>query len=477
MNYTFRFLPLLLMLFITEGLVAQSLSELISTSENPEAFWSVTVRNTDNEILESLHSDKLIIPASNQKLLTTAAVLDEFGGEYQFETIIYGEGSLEGNNWKGDLIIKGSGDPSISGDLYENNRYHVFEKLTGQLHEMGIERVTGRLLADVSLFDRQLYPKGWSWDDFSFYYGVQISPLSFNNNAVDLEVFAEGGIGETPRIDWFPDSTEYVEFDNQQLITHPDIDYDEYYRRALGANRIVLGSTLPKGYYEDESLSIHNPALFFLDSFHEYAEQNGIKIEGGNAILEENSIIETPNVLAIHKSKPLSELVAWANKESDNFYLEMFTKKLSATKSKMPGSFEDGILQVRTFLHELGIDTALVLMNDGSGMASGNYTTTGIISDVLTKMQVHDQFEAYIQSLAVSGVDGTLAHRTKGTEIYKKFRGKTGYVSGVRTLSGYLDTLSGDRIVVSIATNHYAGKVKPVDSFHEQILQYLYEKY
>ncbi|MEQ8523079.1 D-alanyl-D-alanine carboxypeptidase/D-alanyl-D-alanine-endopeptidase [Gracilimonas sp.] len=478
MKLPFRIALILLLALLAELTHAQNIQSIIDQAPNQEAFWAVTVRDESGKVLESLNSEKIIVPASNQKLITTAAFLEYFGSDYRFQTNLYGDGELVGNTWKGNLIFKGSGDPSISGDLYDEDRYHVFRKFLNQLKKEGIEQIDGVLMADVGLFDEQYYPKGWDWYDFSFYYGVQISPLSFNNNAVDLEVFAEGEIGDTPRITWFPDSTDYVNFKNQQVITHPATEYDEYYRRGMGGNQIVLGSSLPRDYYEDESLSIDNPPMFFLDSFKNYLNDNGIIFNGPIAFSNQSFDYDTSKVVASHKSKPLSELVDWINKESDNFYTEMLLKTLSAKAGNQPGSFEHGIKQVRNFIADLGIDTTYVQMNDGSGMAGGNFNKTSILSDMLVKMQNHSEFGAYFNSMSVAGIDGTLAYRMKGTPLYNNFKGKSGFVTGVRTLSGYFEAKSGKNLIVSLATNNFISeKVRPIDAVHEQILMYLYEKY
>ncbi|MDZ7806542.1 MAG: D-alanyl-D-alanine carboxypeptidase/D-alanyl-D-alanine-endopeptidase [Gracilimonas sp.] len=478
MKHIFRFSILILLIANPEYPCAQNLQSVIDKAPNQEAFWSVTVRDQQGYILERLNSRKVIIPASNQKLVTTAALLDHFGADFQFETVLYGDGKLTDGVWNGDLIIVGSGDPSISGDLYDDDRYHVFERFRDQLAQAGIQQITGDLIADVSLFDQQVYPKGWDWYDFSFYYGVQISPLSFNNNAVDLEVFADGKIGETPRITWFPDSTDYVTFINKQVITHPNTEYDEYYRRELGGNTITLGSTLPQNYYEDESLSVDDPPNYFLYSFMNYLGENSINVSGDLKVSYEAIDTAGTQRLATHRSKPFSELIEWTNKESDNFYTEMMTKTLSAQKSEGKGSFEDGILHIREFLFEMGLDTIYVQMNDASGMAGGNFNTTENLSKLLVEMQSHNEFNTYYRSMSVAGIDGTLAHRMKGTSLYNNFKGKSGFVTGVRTLSGYMKTRSGKQIIVSIGTNNFISeKVRPIDSVHEKILMYLYNKY
>ncbi len=470
-------LTLLLLTLFSAGVFAQDLASIIESAPNQEALWSVTVRDENGSIVESYNPQSLIVPASNQKLYTTAAVLNALGGDFRYTTNIYGDGVLVDSVWEGNLVIKGSGDPSISGFMYDGNRYFVFSKLARQLKDHGIKEINGSLIADVSYFNPEVYPKGWDWDDLSFYYGVEISPLSFNNNAVDLTVLANGAVGQKPEISWFPGNTSYVTFLNYQKITPPDTEYDEFYRREMGDNRIVLGSTLPQGYIEKESLSISGAPMFFLQSFRIFLNDSGIKTPGAYMIQDPNPDILGLKVIASHSSEPLSKLVEWTNKESDNFYAEMLLKTLDAEQTGEPGSFEFGVQAVRDFLGGMELDTTYVIMRDGSGMASGNFTKTSILSEFLVKMQHHPEFNSFFRSMSNAGIDGTLAHRMKGTPLYNNFKGKSGFVSGARTLSGYFTTASGQKLVVSMAANNYIGKVKPIDSVHEQILQYLYAKY
>lgn len=467
----------LLFLLISIPGKSQDLSSIIESAPNQEALWSVTVRDQEGDIVESWNPQSLIVPASNQKLYTTAAVLNGLGSEFRYTTNIYGDGVLVDSVWEGNLVIKGSGDPSISGFMYDGNRYFVFSNLTKQLKELGIKEINGSLIADVSYFNPEVYPKGWDWDDLSFYYGVEISPLSFNNNAVDLIVLANGEIGQKPEISWFPANTGYVTFLNYQTITAPGTEYDEFYRREMGDNRIVLGSKLPQGYIEKESLSINGAPMFFLQSFRTFLNDSGIKTPGSYMIQDPIPDIQSLKVIASHTSEPLSKLVEWTNKESDNFYAEMLLKTLDAEKTHEPGSFEFGVQAVRDFLGGMELDTTYVIMKDGSGMAGGNFTKTSILSEFLVKMQNHPEFDVFFKSMSNAGIDGTLAYRMKGTPLYNNFKGKSGFVSGARTLSGYFTTASGQRLVISMAANNYIGKVKPIDAVHEQILQYLYAKY
>lgn len=475
---------------VAQNTFAQSFEQVLKTLPNQEAFWSLTVLDESGNKIENYNSDKLIIPASNQKLYTLATALDRLGSDFRYTTNIYGKGELVGSTWEGDLIIQGSGDPSISGFLYDEDRFFVFKSFLEQLKDLGINEINGSISRNEDYFDGQVYPIGWDWYDLTFYYGVEIAPLSFNNNAIDIEVYADGNVGEKPSVSYFPnhypvmfsdsifDEKEIISINNQQLIIDERQKYDEKYLRSLGSNDIYLGSKLPKGYEEKESLSISDAGKFFKDTFKVFLIQNGITLSNNSMLdIHYSSLQDSYPILASHQSKPLSELVKWANKESDNFYTEMILKTLAAEEQGIPGTFENGIKEVRNFLADQGLDTTLVKMNDGSGLAMGNYTTTGNISKLLYSMKSHKSSKEFYNSLPIAGIDGSIAHRFKGTELYNNVRAKTGYVGGVRTLSGYMTTSSGEKITFSLATNHFVGKVSPVDNSHQQILEYLYAKY
>lgn len=453
------------------------LSETIERSRADDAFWSVVVRDTTGKVLYAHNPRKLVHPASNVKLITSAAILDILGPDYTFTTNIYGVGYQEGNKWQGDLIIRGAGDPSISGQFYRDNRFHVFDKFYSVLDSLGINEINGNLIGNDSFFDQQPYPKEWHWQDLSFYYGVEINALSFNNNAVDLRVYARGEVGETPEIEWFPFDTDYVDFVNEQVITPPGSEYDEYYRRILGTNTIVLKSKLPQGYVEKESLSIMNPPRFFLDTFKKYLEDGGIKVSGRTIVdsqeVEWNK--EEYKPIVQHESVPMRTMLQRINKDSDNFYTEMLLKTMAAEHFDARGSTELGLSLIKEFAASVRVDTTKLVMSDGSGMASSTLLTTSDLTNMLLEMRNHTNFAVYKNSLSVGGVDGSLKNRFRNTPFRGRIYGKTGYVSGVRTLSGYMDTASGQTVAFSIVTNNYTNKTAYIDNLHDGIIRQLFK--
>ena len=480
--YRSIFLAVVVILMLQAIAYAQVSSQIeyaIERSRASNAFWVVQVRDSTGTLLEDLNGDKLVRPASNLKLVSSGAFLDKLGADYRFETRLYGRGEQVENRWVGDLIIQGSGDPSINGDFY-NDPLFLFEKWFRLLESRGITRIDGNIIAWDGLFDDIPYPRGWEWDDLSYYYAPEISALSFNSNVVNLEVEADGEPGDVPRIQWFPFNTPYVDFVNEQVITPPTARYDESYRRVLGTNTIILRSTLPVGYYETEPLSVMAPSLYFIDTFSRYLEQSGIRFSG-QLLIDSNYFnradIKEMTLLDTHTSEPLYKLVEWLNRESDNFFTEMLTKVLAAEEYDTQGNTELGLTVIKEFMHETGFDTLSVMLRDASGMAPATLLKGSDLNQYLVNIQQEPWFSYLFESLSIGGVNGTLGHRFRNGSLKENFIGKTGFSSGVRSLSGYLQTSNGNWLTVTIVTNNYTSPTSQVDRVHEQILEYLYNGY
>jgi len=480
MNQLRLSLLLFLFLVLTQGLDARqaTVHEIIETSHASDSFWSVVVTDGNGNRLVTYEPDRLIRPASVQKLFSTAAFLHRLGPDYRYQTLLCGNGRQEGDSWRGDLVVRGSGDPSISDDFGADPLF-LFDKWADLLHEKGIRRIEGDLIADDSLFDDKPWPRGWEWDDLSYYYAVEISALSFNKNVVNLEVHALGSPGERPDIRWFPFNTDYVTFVNEQEITAPLTRFRESYRRLPGTNTILLRSTLPQGYVEKEPLSIHQPPIFFMDTFRRVLAHRGIEHRGEVRFgREKRSYSETScRLMDRHESVPVSDMIRQVNTESDNFYAEMIAKTLAVEEFGNPGTTRNGLKAIRVFLHDAGVDTVSMYMRDAAGMAPANLVRASDVNRLLVEMSRRDHFETYRNSLAVAGLTGTLQHRFFDSPVRGRFYGKTGFVSGVRALSGYLSAQSGETLVVTIVTNNYTVRTAVIDRLHQRILEHLYATY
>lgn len=479
-------LPILFFVWIGNATAFQSdvhsesaarIIDAISKSSSPNAVWAVSVRDADGTEILNINGGQLMRMASNSKIYVAAALLSELGADFRFRTRLYADGYLADSTWVGNLYFEGSGDPSIDGFFYDDDRMFVFNKLIDSLKGMGIKSIQGDLYGNESLFDEIRYPKGWEWDDLSYYYAPEIGALSFNRNCVDLIVRARGRPGDTPSIEWFPFNTDYVQFINEQIITPSTVRFNESYSRVLGTNTILLRSTLPVGYYETESLTITDPAYFFIDTFRKQAIERGIEWEG--ELITENIPRNRRRYrqLAYHESEPLGKLIVRLNAYSDNFYTEMLVKALAAYKLNTVGNTETGLGIVSDYLIANGIDQSRFFFRDASGMAGANLSTASSISQLLVQMDRGRHSELWRQSFAQPGNTGTLRHRMLGSPVLGNLKGKTGFISGVRALSGYLTTSGNQELTFSLVTNNFIGRASTVDTVHEAILEVLYELY
>ncbi|MDX1919903.1 MAG: D-alanyl-D-alanine carboxypeptidase/D-alanyl-D-alanine-endopeptidase [Candidatus Caenarcaniphilales bacterium] len=471
----------------------EKINNLIEQSSLKDAFWSISIRDDQNRLIYDLNSSKLVTPASNLKVVSSAAVLDELGPDFKFTTKIYtknqviqevaqeappeaNEGKIEGT-LNGDIYLVGYGDPSINGMAYGGERLYVFKKLIKQLKDSGITVIEGDLIANDGFFDRKFIPDGWLWDDLSFYYAAPIGALSFNNNCVDLEVKANGSQGARPKVSWFPFNTNLITVVNEQVITGKGYGFEESYERELGTNTIVLRSSMPSGYTEGESITVKDPTAFFADSLKKFMESEGITLKG--KVLQEHTFPDFSEangfkLLASHESVPVSELLKEVNKNSNNFYIEMLLKAAAAHQMQSPGSTKLGILLIENFLKKQEIEASKIHLKDASGLSPNNLVTTSLLSELLVKMKKHPHFVVYKKSLSEGGVDGSLGGRFGKGPLKSKFVGKTGYITGARALTGYLKTAKNQDLVVSVVTNHFTDKVYVVDLLHQNILEAIY---
>ncbi|MEX2572724.1 MAG: D-alanyl-D-alanine carboxypeptidase/D-alanyl-D-alanine-endopeptidase [Balneolaceae bacterium] len=461
-----------------EAQLSEPITSIIEESAGADAFWSVIVTDSSGVMVEQYNESKLIRPASVHKLMTSAAILHLLGPDYRYLTTLYGRGDQQGNVWRGDLLIRGSGDPTINDDFYSDPLF-LFEKWARLFESLGITRIDGNIVGNESFFDDVPYPRGWEWDDLSYYYGVETNALSFNKNVVNLEVLTDGEVGSAPEIRWFPFNTPFVSFVNEQVITPPEASYDESYRRVMGTNTIILRSSLPQGYYETEPLSVTRPSLYFIDTFRQYLEQRGIRVTGSLVVDRRSRSWGSGEyrVLDVHESVPLYEVLRENNQNSNNFYSEMLLKTVAAERYSTEGSTELGLEAVSRFLHSAGLDTSAVRMRDASGMSPANLVRASDLNHLLFELKSMDHFDRYRNSLAVAGNSGTLQYRFRNSPVRGNFQGKTGFLSGVRTISGYLKARSDQEVIVTIVTNNHTAETGVIDRLHQRILEVIYSLY
>lgn len=433
------------------------LDDYFNDSNFSNAIWGVLVKSLKTgEVIYKRNADKSFIPASNMKLFTGAAALLLLGPKYVYETNIYVNGDLEKGVLKGDLIIQGSGDPTISNRFYEGNHTKIFEEWADTLKARGIWIIKGNVYGDDSFFDNVGLGNGWTWDYESSWFAAPSGALSFNDNSVEIKVDPTE-INFPSKVSLIP-YTKYLSVISKVTTVDENTESSVSVVRQRGTNLLMVTGTIKKGSQSvKEHVSISDPTMYFLTVLREVFERKGIVIQGrvGNLNSAENNIIPddiTP--LYTQRSVPLKTIIKELNKNSNNFYAEQLLKTIGLEIYNY-GTVENGVKACKEIFNSMGINPENMVMADGSGLSRLDLVTPRQIVNLLSYMYKNDEFSNFYESLPIGGVDGTLINRMKRTAAENNVRAKAGYNDNVSSLSGYLKTLSGEQMAFSIIVNNY----------------------
>ncbi|MFY0545407.1 D-alanyl-D-alanine carboxypeptidase/D-alanyl-D-alanine endopeptidase [Brevibacillus sp. H7] len=413
-------------------------------------------------------ADRLLTPASNLKLLTSAAALTGLGEEYRFKTELYAPSELPKNGvLQGDLYVKGYGDPTLhTEDSLKVQEGVSVEEIAAWLKDHGVKKINGNLVLDESYFDAQRLGLGWAWDDESYYYNPLLGALALNRGTVMVEYEPGAKAGEPVQLTLWP-KTKYVTLINEATTTEPTGENTFRIERDRATNTIRVKGSLPLDTTGDyERVPVEDPALYLGTVLKEELAEQGIHFDGSSTV----AIGQVPTNAVKWKefvSEPLKEIITYLNKKSDNFYAEMLTKAMGAVKIG-EGSTSAGVDTVMEMIKSMGGNTNFDMV-DGSGLTRYNLISARHIQSVLENLTKQKQFGVYYDSLPVAGVDGTLKSRMKGTAAENNVRAKTGTLTGVSSLSGYVTTKAGQKLAFSIILNGYTEEAKALTDIQDQI--------
>ena len=451
--------------------IQKELAKLLEDPNLQFAHSGVYVEDLETgEVLFRYNPRKLLIPASNMKLFTSAAALVKLGKDFRFATEIYGRDSLQNGVLQGDLIIRGKGDPTIAGRFYQDSILTVFQSWADSLKQLGIRRVDGDLVGEVSYFSGPPLRYGWEWDDEPFYYAPQIDALSFNENCVDLTIQGGEKVGDSVRVALNP-STNYVQIINTARTVSRDSLSRLRVFRERGRNVIYVQGTIKQGKKDEESITVEQPSRYFLTILKTVLQSKGIAVAGSIKVTERNLLRDDPHLKLLfrHYSPPLKDIVKALNKKSNNFYAEQILSTLGAEILKK-GSAEKGREVVSGWLASLGVADNEFIMADGSGLARKNMIAPIATATVLRYMYHHKNvFSDYLASLPIAGVDGTIRKQLKGTPAEGHIFAKTGTVTRARALSGYAQTASGRMLLFVTMFNNYPVSTSYIKRIQDRI--------
>ncbi len=456
-----------------EEQLALQLDRHISIPELETALVGVMVQSAKTgEILYQHNANTLMMPASNEKIPTSAAALLNFGTEFRYETRIFTTGVVEDSTLKGDLVIIGSGDPTIGYRFCENeDSCYVFRSWADSLKAKGIHRIEGDIIGVDDIFDDEHIGYGWTVDNLPYSYAAEISGLNFNENYLRVRIQTDS-LGKEIHFATEP-AIDYVTIEVNLDIDEQDTDIE--FDRAVNTNIITASGKIKPGDSVSQRMSIHNSTLYFSAAFKQELENLGIPVTGNSLDaddLEEKIDTTKCSYLFSHFSMPFSEVLKILMKESQNLYAENMIK-LMGTHFGESGTFSEGKKVLHQTLQRFGLEDESYRFMDGSGLGRYNYISPAHIVNIFRRMYYHPFGQIYRDLLPVAGVDGTIGYRMKGTIAQGKVFAKTGTISNVRCLSGYAISADGEPLVFSTMFNNFLCSVQVVMNVQDQICMLL----
>ena len=456
----------------TTRAVAAALDSIFADPRFGGAFWGVLVRSLDTgETLYARNPEKMFVPASNMKIVTGAAALEALGPDYRYRTAVVAAGPVRGGALEGDLVVVGSGDPTLSSQFREGaDTRAAFRAWADSLKARGITRVTGRIVGDDDRFDDVPLGRGWAWDDLEDYYAAEVSALELNEGVVGVRV-APGPRAGAPGVVTLDPPTSYTPVTNRTTTAAAGTPERVRVTRAETGPGLVVTGTIPLDTPSvSTDIAIRNNTAYFATVLREVLEEEGIDVAG--AAVDVDALGRRPaarDTLFVHVSPPLREVMAAFMKPSQNQIGEMLLKTLGA-ELRGQGTAAAGAAVVDSLVGAWGLPRNRLAQADGSGLSRYNLVAPAVLMGILEHMAASPHAAEWTASLPVAGADGTLENRMRGTVLQGNVRAKTGTLSGVRALSGYLTTAAGERIVFSTVVNHHTLTSRDADRLAEAAL-------
>jgi D-alanyl-D-alanine carboxypeptidase/D-alanyl-D-alanine-endopeptidase (penicillin-binding protein 4) len=447
------------------------LRAIFSTPTVDHGVWAVAVHSLKTgETLYSSNAYRLEVPASNQKVLTTAVAAERLGWDYRYTTQLLATGPIVDGTLDGDLIVVANGDPTINPRHAE--RWTAFDDWARQLAGRGVRVITGHLIGDDNAFAEPGWGLGWSWDDFAVGYGAPVSALQYNENQVEL-LIGPGLEASRPAIVSVSPPGSGLTIDNQVVTAMAGTDSRLAIERIPGSNVLTVRGQVAVGAPAmRDTAAVPNPTTFYLNALREALSRHGIVLGGSTIDIDDVHSAQDRSkatLLLEDRSASLFDIVDVTNKWSRNIYAETLLRSLSPAGA--PATTEAGLKALTETLHQWGVSGDYYLARDGSGLSRYDYLSPNALIGVLTYMWRHPDLAAnFRSSLPVAGVSGSLANRMKGTAGEARVWAKTGSMSQVRSLAGYVETTDGEPLVFSFLVNGFRVPMREMDSAMDQAL-------
>jgi len=410
------------------------------------------------EVLYSFRADEPMKPASNMKLLTSAASLDRLGASFAFETVLA--------RWGDDLVVIGGGDPATGDPRLAaragEDRLALFDRWTEMLAAAGLTEVRGSLVLDASLFDDRLVHPSWPEDQLQQWYAAPVAGLNINDNCIDVTVRPGAGAGQPAEFAVWPPNG-WVRIENRTVTGgrgFPTIG-----RLGRSPRYLLSGSCGRSGALQ--SVAVPDPVELFADSLRTRLRSRGISVRGPTVrrrVADARGGVPS-DCTVLHRARtPLTVVLGRCNQNSQNLFAECLFKRLGLAESladprpgldRPQGSWPAGQRAVRRFLSSLGLEDERTVIDDGSGLSHENRLSARVLTEVLGHMFGRSDREVFVASLTTPGGEGTFGKRLY--ELEGRLFVKTGTIRGVNALSGYVRSAEGGWLCFSLLINDIPG--------------------
>ncbi len=477
-----QFLLILVFLFIGGNLTAQkgiekNLQTMLAQPEFKNAQVGLQIMNVNSgDVLYGMNSDKLMIPASVLKLVTSAAALEILGADYRFETRLGYTGVIRNGILTGDLVVIGGGDPALGSEYFPNHYFapHFLDSWAKNIREAGIRKIEGRLILDTSLYGSERIPPTWIWEDMGNYYGAGSGAISLYDNITRITFKSPTASGMPTTILSVSPKLKELQWTNNVLSSDISRDLAYVFGSPIDNHRIIRG-TIPKNrrMYTIKASNPH-PEYLLAEELLKHLASSGIFVSGDVSIEKTNP--QNFTQITALESPSLAEIVKILNKESVNLFAEHLVKQIAAELTGI-GDREAGLNIISEFWKDKGLDINQLFMEDGSGLSHFNAVSPENIVKVLRYMiKQSPHSKDFFNSLPSAG-EGTLLYFNNSFFSENSLKVKSGSMTRVRCYSGYLQLNSGNWVAFSIMVNHFSGSHVKIIREIESLLHELKESY
>ncbi len=448
-----------------------------------QTIWGVHVRSLDRaETLYALNDRVLLLPASAMKLVTLAVAAERLGWGFRYETRLLTGASVTDGVLEGDLFVRGSGDPTIRSPFSPqggDTNPHPFRDWAQQLRDQGITRIAGRIVGD----DRGVGTSdgvsglglGWAWNDLVFGFAARGGALQLDQNVVDLVIVPAARPG-LPALVRFRHPQTGLILDDTVTTAEPSSPIDLRLSRWPGRATVVVEGSVPAGAEPvSRSVSVDRPTRFFVATLRSALHSDGIDVDGVatdvNELAQADRLSpESARTLIVHRSHTLLDFAVEMMTHSQNLMAETVFRSIGSRDGDgSPAASQAAIANVLT---EWSIPSSQFVVADGSGLSRDNYVTAQLLVTVLDQMRRRSA-ERFASTLPVAGRDGTLANRMAAGAAAGNARAKTGSMTKVRTLSGYVQTRDGETLGFAILANNFAAPPGQITSAIDRVVERL----